>query len=121
VVRVLRENVAAKTVATLDEVRIPSILLMLADLTRANPDLRLPGIGVLAAHDAEHSKTYMKTLRDFIDASGNVTTVAADLGIHPNTVRYRVRRLEEISGLDLSDPSHRLVVAIELLNFREIG
>jgi hypothetical protein len=121
VVRVLRENVAAKTVATFDEVRIPSILLMLADLTRANADLRLPGIGVLAAHDAEHSKTYMKTLRAFIDASGNVTTVAADLGIHPNTVRYRVRRLEEISGLDLSDPSHRLVVAIELLNFREIG
>ena len=75
---------------------------------RIAPDLRLPGIDRLIAHDAEHSKTYMQTLRAFIDASGNVAAVATRLNLHTNTVRYRVRRLGEISGLDLDDPEHRL-------------
>ena len=93
-----------------------SILLTVGDLTRDRPDLRLPGIDRLIAHDADHSKTYMQTLRAFIDASGNVAAVATRLNLHTNTVRYRVRRLGEISGLDLENPEHRLVVAIDLLN-----
>jgi DNA-binding PucR family transcriptional regulator len=119
VVRVLRDTSIGRTVATIDEVRVPSILLTLADLTRTRADLRLPGIDRLIAHDAEHSKTYMQTLRAFIDASGNVSAVATSLNLHTNTVRYRVRRLGEISGLDLDDPSHRLVVAVDLLSRRE--
>ncbi len=120
VIRVLRDTPAGTSVATIDEVRVASILLTVGDLTRDRPDLRLPGIDRLIAHDADHSKTYMQTLRAFIDASGNVAAVATRLNLHTNTVRYRVRRLGEISGLDLENPEHRLVVAIDLLNRREI-
>ena len=58
----------------------------------------------------------MQTMRAFIEASGNVAAVATALDLHTNTVRYRVRRLEEISGLYLDDPDHRLVIAVDLLN-----
>ena len=116
VVRVLRDTPIDRAVATIDEVRVQSILLTLADLTESRPDLRLPGIDRLVAHDAEHSKTYMQTMRAFIEASGNVAAVATALDLHTNTVRYRVRRLEEISGLYLDDPDHRLVIAVDLLN-----
>ena len=34
--------------------------------------------------------------------------------VHPNTFRYRLRRLTEISGLDLDDPLERLVAELQL-------
>jgi DNA-binding PucR family transcriptional regulator len=34
--------------------------------------------------------------------------------VHPNTLRYRVRRAEEILDIDLGDPAGRLLVEIQL-------
>jgi DNA-binding PucR family transcriptional regulator len=36
------------------------------------------------------------------------------VNVHPNTFRYRVKRLSELSGIDLNDPDERLAAEIQL-------
>jgi DNA-binding PucR family transcriptional regulator len=45
---------------------------------------------------------------------GNVAAAAERLGVHPNTLRYRLRRAVELSGLDLGDADERLVTELQL-------
>lgn len=49
----------------------------------------------------------------WLDTPGDVRAAAA-LFIHPNTLRYRLRRLEEVSGLDLADPEQRFAAMLQL-------
>jgi DNA-binding PucR family transcriptional regulator len=55
-----------------------------------------------------------ETLRAYLDGFGDVATVASGLHVHPNTVRYRVRRVEEILGTSLADPDVRLLMSLSL-------
>ena len=50
-----------------------------------------------------------------LDALGDVRTAAARLTVHPNTLRYRLRRASEVAGIDLDDPSARIVHHLHLL------
>ncbi|BBZ29888.1 transcriptional regulator [Mycolicibacterium madagascariense] len=54
------------------------------------------------------------TLRAYLDSFGEVGAAAQWLHVHPNTVRYRVRRIEEILGTSLADPDVRLVLSLSL-------
>ena len=56
----------------------------------------------------------MDTLRAYLDAFGDVAAAAAELHVHPNTVRYRVRRIEEILDSSLLDPDVRLLLSLSL-------
>jgi DNA-binding PucR family transcriptional regulator len=49
----------------------------------------------------------------WLDAFGDVRAAAAGLHIHPNTLRYRVRRAEQLTGLDLSSPEQRLLAMLQ--------
>ncbi|MFD0889528.1 ATP-binding cassette domain-containing protein, partial [Streptosporangium algeriense] len=49
----------------------------------------------------------------WIESHGDVRAAARRLGVHPNTLRYRVRKLAA-DGLDLSDPHTRLVTWLRL-------
>lgn len=113
VLRVLRER-SGPQVAGPDDVRTAGVLLRLGDLLRERPDLRVPGVEVLAQHDAEHGKHYVESLRAYL-RSGSIPAAAAALGIHANTLRYRISRIEELSGLLLDDADARLVAMLELL------
>ena len=53
------------------------------------------------------------TLAAYMDCFGDVRAAAAQLGVHPNTFRYRLRRLQELVGLDLTDPAERIVAALQ--------
>ena len=54
------------------------------------------------------------TLRAWLDHPGQVTRVAADLHVHPQTVRYRVAQLRELFGERLDDPDARFELALAL-------
>jgi PucR C-terminal helix-turn-helix domain len=56
----------------------------------------------------------LETLRAWLDRPGQVQAVAAVLGVHPQTVRYRVRRLRELFGDALEDPEQRFELALAL-------
>jgi hypothetical protein len=55
-----------------------------------------------------------ETLRAWLDRPGQVQAVAAELGVHPQTVRYRLRQLRELFGPRLEDPEARFELALAL-------
>ncbi|MEV3996299.1 helix-turn-helix domain-containing protein [Streptomyces halstedii] len=54
----------------------------------------------------------VRTLGAYVDASGDVRRAAERLVLHPNTLRYRLRRARERHGVDLDDPDTRLLVTL---------
>ena len=54
------------------------------------------------------------TLRSWLDHQGDVGAVAAELHVHPQTVRYRLGRLRERLGDALDDPGARFELALAL-------
>ena len=52
------------------------------------------------------------TLRSWLAHHGDRQRVAAELGIHPQTVRYRVGQLRDLFGEQLEDPCRRLELAL---------
>ncbi|MHB2022337.1 MAG: PucR family transcriptional regulator [Mycobacteriales bacterium] len=112
--RALLGDPLARSVVDIDEVRARVVLTELAELARVRPELTLGPLGVLAEHDRDKNTTYLATLRAYLDAFGDIALAAETLNVHPNTLRYRVRRLSEISGLDLLDPDERLVAELQL-------
>src|SRR3954451_15246039 len=55
-----------------------------------------------------------ETLRAWLDRPGQVQAVAADLGVHPQTVRYRIKQLRDLFGERLEDPEARFELGLAL-------
>jgi PucR C-terminal helix-turn-helix domain len=55
-----------------------------------------------------------QTLRSWLLHGGDRRATAADLQVHPQTVRYRLGRLRELFGEDLDDPGFRLKLLLAL-------
>jgi DNA-binding PucR family transcriptional regulator len=55
-----------------------------------------------------------ETLAAYLDGFGDIAAVAEWLHVHPNTVRYRIRRIEKLLSTSLDDPEDRLVLALGL-------
>ncbi|WP_052851176.1 PucR family transcriptional regulator [Streptomyces avicenniae] len=56
----------------------------------------------LRAYDREHRADLMRTLEAFLESDGSWTRCAARLHVHVNTLRYRVRRIERLTGRELT-------------------
>jgi len=54
-------------------------------------------------------------LRTWLQASSNASEASRQLNLHPTTLRYRLTRIKELSGLDLDDPRVRLVCELLLV------
>ena len=84
---------------------------------RDHPEVRVfhnDQLGPLIEYDAKHNAGLIKTLEAYFQAHGSPTDAAASLGVHRNTVLYRLHRIEEVLGLSLDDPSVRLNLQLGL-------
>jgi hypothetical protein len=88
-------------------------LLLSADSDLA-AELVAHALAPLAGLAAGPRERLTATLRAWVDRPGQVQAVAAELGIHPQTVRYRLRQLRELFGADLEDPDRRFELALAL-------
>ncbi|MBI4939888.1 MAG: helix-turn-helix domain-containing protein [Actinobacteria bacterium] len=61
-------------------------------------------IGPLLAYDTQRSADLVRTLTHYLDRGGNYEATAAALIVHRNTLKYRLQRIRQITGHDLSDP-----------------
>jgi sugar diacid utilization regulator len=91
----------------------------LADLLmRADPllgaELAAHRLAPLEGLAAGTGRRLRETLRAWLDRPGQVQAVAAELDVHPQTVRYRVRQLRELFGEALEDPDGRFELALAL-------
>jgi DNA-binding PucR family transcriptional regulator len=113
--RVLDAMSESRDVAVFGEIRAEVLLTQTLGLLAANPDLRDPGVSRLVEYDREHRTDLVGSVVAWLDAMGDVRAAAERLTVHPNTLRYRVRRATAIAGLRLDDPRARLVHHLQLL------
>jgi hypothetical protein len=114
VLRVLGDGHVNLRVARLEDVQTQALLLELRDLAATRGEGPVGPIAILLAHDERGAGGLIETLEAWLDAFGDVTAAAAALFIHPNTLRYRLRRITELSGLDLTDPEQRFAAMLQL-------
>ncbi|GAB2759310.1 PucR family transcriptional regulator [Streptomyces bullii] len=89
-----------------------SVLPLLADdAVRAFADGLLRP---LYEHDATGRGDLVASLRAWLSRHGQWDAAAADLGVHRHTLRYRMRRVEEILGRSLDDPDVRMELWLAL-------
>jgi len=72
----------------------------------------------LLEHDRGHGGDLLRTLRLFLEEDREQRRAAARCFVHVNTIVYRVRRIEELLGVDLDDPStvFDLTLALRILD-----
>lgn len=114
VLRSLADSSSGKAWAHIEEVRAHAVLLHLRDLAAEDPHLLEGPLTRLSAHDKAKGSAYVKTLRAYLEAFGDVNAAAAQVMVHPNTFRYRLRRLLDVSGIDLDNADQRLVAQLQL-------
>ncbi|KAM9861757.1 CdaR family transcriptional regulator [Leucobacter sp. BZR 635] len=99
-----------------------SVLLREAvQLLGGQPELVDPRIAILADYDRRFDADLLATLDTYVDAGCNAREAARLLDVHPNTLRYRVSRAQELTGFDLTRPEDRLLVALQLAMRGRLG
>lgn len=91
--------------------------IVLGRLRTAGGSRRLPQRGPVSElrdHDRRHGTQYLTTLFAWLQAQGDPAAAGSALGVHENTVRYRLRRIADIADIRLDDPRKRLAMLIEL-------
>ncbi len=97
-------------VTSLAEARTTVLLDEIVTMIGSNERLTDPRIHLLREQDP----ILAETLRAYLDSFGDIATAAKWLHVHPNTVRYRVRRIEQVLATSLADPDVRLLLSLSL-------
>jgi DNA-binding PucR family transcriptional regulator len=96
-----------------------------ADWSRIGPYRLLTALPPETAHDpavapllspAHHELA--RTAEVYLDRAGQAGRTAAELGIHRQTLYYRLSRVEQLTGLDLDDGEDRLLLHMALKSAR---
>ena len=114
VLMVLGSGLHDSAIASIEDVQSPAILLRLRELAAQHPEIGRGSLDEIVAHDARKHTNYVQTLTAYLDAFGDVPAASARVGVHPNTFRYRLRRLVSLFHLNLEDPDERLVLGLQL-------
>ncbi len=80
-------------------------------------------LGPVLALPPDDAAVVLETARGWLAADGSTSAAARQLHVHRNTVRYRIRRLEELTGRDLARPvdAAEVHVALECARFLGLG
>jgi hypothetical protein len=107
-----------KGVLAYDELGANKYLLRIA----FDPDARDPtidAIAKLAAYDQERGASLLSTLEEFLGRRGNISATSDALFVHPNTLRQRLRRIADLTGIDLRRGDWLMIeIAVKLVRLR---
>jgi GAF domain-containing protein len=74
----------------------------------------------IAEYDRQRQTALLRTLEEFLRRQGNISATAEALYVHPNTLRQRLRRIQELSGIDLRKDDWLLVeIAVKMVKLQE--
>ena len=104
-------------VSAFGDLGILRLLLQVPDLAELR-SFAADVLGKLSMHEHEHKSEYLATLACYFRENNSPQRASRILHVHPNTVAYRVKRIEEITGLRLDNYTDRLIaqVALEILD-----
>jgi hypothetical protein len=104
----------APAVAAVADVHTRLLLDRVGDQLARDPRLRHPEVQRMTEHDQERGTDYGLTVLAWLESFNDIGAAASRLQVHPNTLRYRLRRIEEKFGLDFTDPESRLSAWLQL-------
>jgi len=82
-------------------------------------DAHRDAVARLADYDRQRSTSLLPTLEEFLRRRGNISQTAETLYVHPNTLRQRLRRIMELSGIDLRKDDWLMVeIAVKLVKLQ---
>jgi DNA-binding PucR family transcriptional regulator len=88
-------------------------------LEEAPNDVHFRAVRRLADYDRERRTQLLDTLERYLRDRRSIATTARALYVHPNTLRQRLNRIEELSGLDLANEDLlSLELAVKLARLR---
>jgi hypothetical protein len=90
------------------------LLLLAAVPDELRRSFRAKILGPLVDYDATHKSALVETLRVFLEHSGSWAATSAELHIHVNTLRYRISRIAELTGRDLTRFADRVDLYLAL-------
>lgn len=108
---------SADRVAVLTEADVPDALALIRVADRLAPmtEALVGPLQILRRHDTDHGTAFVDTIAAVLTHPGNLSGAARELGIHPNSLRYRLDRIAGTSGIDLNSSISRLRTALGLL------
>lgn len=86
--------------------------------SESGEELRRETVEPIVVYDQDHQSEFMLTLQTFIDTHFNSTVTAERLHVQPNTIRYRLKRISEITGYD---PFSAHGIFVLMSSLRSIG
>lgn len=86
-----------------------------------DPDAKAELISCVVRPLAAAGGELSRTLASYLEGGGALESCARALFVHPNTVRYRLRRVTEVTGLDPTEPRTSLVLRVALIIGRLAG
>lgn len=101
--------------ASVVDVRWKLIERRIAELLAHDPALTGGPIEILQKHDSAYGGQLCDTLEAYLRELGDVAAAAAYLGIHRNTVRYRLDKARAVAGIDLRQPEQRFGLMVQLM------
>jgi GAF domain-containing protein len=82
-------------------------------------DSTIDAVAKLAEYDRERSSSLLATLEEFLGRRGNISGTSEALFVHPNTLRQRLRRIGDLTGIDLRRDDWLMVeIAVKLVRLR---
>jgi GAF domain-containing protein len=100
----------------------PYKYLLRMSLDSSVRDAHRDAVARLAEYDRQRSTSLLATLEEFLRRRGNISATAEALYVHPNTLRQRLRRIMEISGIDLRRDDWLMVeIALKLVKLESLG
>jgi Purine catabolism regulatory protein-like family/PucR C-terminal helix-turn-helix domain len=102
-------------VRVVDAAGLGSVELLLATApAEARQAFRASLLSPLLDYDADHGTELVRTLQVFLDCSGSWTKAAEAMFVHVNSLRYRMRRVEELTGRDLGSLADQAALLLAL-------
>ena len=102
-----------------DELGAHRYLLRIAHDGAGLRDATAEAVGRLAAYDEQRHTRLLATLEEFLRRRGNISATAEALWVHPNTLRQRLRRIGELTDLDLRDDDWlEIEIAVKLVQLQ---
>jgi putative methionine-R-sulfoxide reductase with GAF domain len=107
------------TLMTYDELG-PYKYLLRMPIDSALRDEHRDAVTRIAEYDRQRQTALLRTLEEFLRRRGNISATAEALYVHPNTLRQRLRRIQELSGIDLRKDDWLLVeIAVKMVKLQD--
>ena len=78
-------------------------------------------VAPLAAYDEQYETELVATIEAYLENDGNVTPTAEQLFTHRHTIRYRLERVKELCGHDITSTEGREKLGLGLKAMRVLG